>query len=373
MDGISACASRGQRFYRPELDCLRFFAFFAVYVCHTLPSSESFYTDHHVLPHLATLLAAISRACGIAGVDLFFVLSAYLITSLLLREQARAGRLHLKSFYVRRILRIWPLYFVALGIAVVWHWFQPSVYMPGDYLLAYLLLSGNWMTSFYGPPPSFMSILWSVSIEEQFYLSWPLVLRFSRKKVLLMTAVTLWVAALMTRLYLARQPIHEYTIFPNTLARLDPFAWGILAAVVLRDVPQFSRGKRIALLGLGAGVWLLCGHYFSVNFNFTVLGFAAVSMGSFAIFLAFLGSNFTHPALVYLGKISYGLYVYHLFCLYLSALLYHGKTNHAAWFGLHWVTALLLTVLIASASYSWLEAPFLRLKDSFTYVRSRPV
>lgn len=370
---MTAPTSAAQRFYRPELDCLRFFAFLAVYVCHTLPPQESFYTSQHVLPRLAPLLAAISRAGGIGGVDLFFVLSAYLITSLLLREQTRTGSVHLRSFYVRRILRIWPLYFTALGIAVVWHWFQPSVYMPGNYLLAYLLLSGNWMTALYGPPPSFMSILWSVSVEEQFYLSWPVLLRFSRRTTLLVTGAALWLVALTTRLYLAHHPVHAYTVFPNTLGRLDPFAWGILAAVLLPQLPRLSLGRRLALLGLGAGVWLACGHYLSVGFDFTVFGFAAFSLGSFALFLAVLGSGFSHPALVYLGKISYGLYVYHLLCLNISALLYHGWTNHVSWFALHWATALALTVLMASASYRWLEAPFLRLKDKFTYVSSRPV
>src|SRR5437660_1432973 len=98
-----------ERFYRPELDCLRFFAFFAVFVYHTLSGEPAYYAARHV--PLATLLASAASA-GRFGVDLFFLLSAFLITELLVREQEQFGKLDLRSFYLRRILRIWPLYFL---------------------------------------------------------------------------------------------------------------------------------------------------------------------------------------------------------------------------------------------------------------------
>ena len=104
------------RFYRPELDGLRFYAFLGVFVCHALPNEAKFYSGMH-LP-MPWLWAAVVRS-GAAGVDLFFVLSAFLITSLLLRERQETGKISLRLFYIRRILRIWPLYFLVVVLGVM--------------------------------------------------------------------------------------------------------------------------------------------------------------------------------------------------------------------------------------------------------------
>ena len=106
----------GRRFYQPELDGLRFYAFLGVFVCHTLPFDAAFYRRFH-LP-VPALWGAIAKS-GAAGVDLFFALSAFLITSLLLREQQQTGGISLRNFYLRRILRIWPLYFLVIAIGAV--------------------------------------------------------------------------------------------------------------------------------------------------------------------------------------------------------------------------------------------------------------
>src|SRR5512142_640167 len=106
-------------FYRPELDALRFFAFLAVFVTHTVPDHMDFYAAHHISHGAAVVLASVGGS-GVFGVSLFFMLSSYLITSLLLKEQQGRGTVDLKAFYLRRILRIWPLYFFALGLAALW-------------------------------------------------------------------------------------------------------------------------------------------------------------------------------------------------------------------------------------------------------------
>jgi len=102
-----------QRFYQPELDGLRFYAFLGVFVCHSLPFEGTFYRRFH-LP-MPWLWGAIAKS-GAAGVDLFFALSAFLITSILLRERAETGGISLRRFYLRRVLRIWPLYFLLIGL-----------------------------------------------------------------------------------------------------------------------------------------------------------------------------------------------------------------------------------------------------------------
>ena len=115
-EAVTPVATASRRFYQPELDGLRFYAFLGVFVCHTLPFEASFYHNLH-LP-LPWLWGATVKA-GAAGVDLFFALSAFLITSLLLKERDETGDISLKLFYARRILRIWPLYFVVIGLAVL--------------------------------------------------------------------------------------------------------------------------------------------------------------------------------------------------------------------------------------------------------------
>src|SRR5262249_37135014 len=169
-------------FYRPELDCLRFFAFFGVFVFHSFPPDSAYYAVRRIPGGM--LLASISRA-GSFGVDLFFLLSAYLITQLLLKEKVEAGGVHLKSFYIRRILRIWPLYFLGIGIAVGLSYVDHTQKFPLTYVAAFFLLCGNWLTSLVGFPGSVMNPLWSVSFEEQFYLVWPSVVARVRRQSLI--------------------------------------------------------------------------------------------------------------------------------------------------------------------------------------------
>jgi peptidoglycan/LPS O-acetylase OafA/YrhL len=128
----------------------------------------------HITEKAALLLAAIASS-GRFGVQLFFLLSGYLITSLLLREKEVTGHINVRAFYVRRILRIWPLYFFVLTLAALWPW---SGRLPLSYFAGFLLLAGNWIVVLFGVADSWAIILWSVSIEEQFYLLWPLGMKF---------------------------------------------------------------------------------------------------------------------------------------------------------------------------------------------------
>jgi peptidoglycan/LPS O-acetylase OafA/YrhL len=158
-------APTAQTFYLPELDCLRFLAFLGVFAFHARHSLEG------IAPISWLLGMSITNAAyaGSFGVDLFFVLSAFLITELLLREKETTGSLNVPAFYVRRILRIWPLYFFFLGIVAVLHLFDPSQQFGWRYLISFGLLSGNWAIVLFGVPASVANILWSVCMEEQFY------------------------------------------------------------------------------------------------------------------------------------------------------------------------------------------------------------
>jgi len=192
--------SAGQAsFYRPELDILRFFAFLGVYLSHSLRHDPAQLMKSHITEKAALLLAAIASS-GRFGVQLFFLLSGYLITSLLLREKEVTGHINVRAFYVRRILRIWPLYFFVLTLAALWPW---SGRLPLSYFAGFLLLAGNWIVVLFGVADSWAIILWSVSIEEQFYLLWPLGMKFFSRRGWLYTALGLIATANLVRAYLA--------------------------------------------------------------------------------------------------------------------------------------------------------------------------
>ena len=195
-DATTAKAQSVRRFYQPELDGLRFYAFLGVFVGHTLPFDDLFYQRLH-LP-LPWIWGAAVRAGG-AGVDLFFALSAYLITSLLLRERRETGNLSLRLFYIRRTLRIWPLYFLVVVLGIVfadtggehetrWFYYQR---LPWYYVLGYVLFVGNWIYAIFGVAQSICAPLWTVSIEEQFYLLWPaLMKRLHHRGMIIAAALT---------------------------------------------------------------------------------------------------------------------------------------------------------------------------------------
>ncbi len=230
------------------------------------------------------------------------------------------------------------------------------------------------MTALFGPPHTFASILWSVSIEEQFYLSWPLAVKRLSRSSLILVAIALLLLANVTRLYLSGRELHAYTVWPNTFAQLDPIAIGILVAVVLRGgVLRLNTKVRVVLAVTGIAVLVFCGHFSDATPQFTLAGYPVVSLGCLALLLAICGVTLPNSPLVYLGKISYGLYVYHFFALYLLGRALHGRTGTAARYGIYWAGGLALTIALASLSYRFLETPFLRMKERYSFVNSRPV
>jgi peptidoglycan/LPS O-acetylase OafA/YrhL len=379
MPESAAIKAQAERFYRPELDALRFFAFLGVFVFHAAPRNLDFYAAAHA-PHWLSNLLISTFGAGAYGVDLFFALSAYLITNILLRERAATKKLDLRGFYIRRILRIWPLYLVFVAIAAVAAAVIPGQHMPVSYVVGYCLMAGNWIYVFHGLPASFAIPLWTVSIEEQFYLAWPLAIRRASVRTISAIAVGLLVIANAWRVWLASSAAPVEAMEYNTFTRIDPFALGILIALFSHRLPRLSRQRRIALLCGGAAAWIAT-YAFSVTSKppkiatwKLALGHPLTALASAAILLSAIGSQ--HPFLrsawlLYLGKISYGLYVLHEFAHLCATRLLPASTpimviaQSAA--------GLALTILLAAVSYRWLESPFLRLKENFAHVPSRPV
>lgn len=355
---------------------LRCVAFLMVFASHVVPGDPLFYRRAHIPPWAADVMVSMAIG-GAFGVDLFFALSSFLITTLLLREQALRGTLDVEAFYIRRMLRIVPLYLGFLLVAsTVGHYLLPGDDLPLKYIAAYALFLGNWACVLWGYPHSFASPLWSVSIEEQFYLCWPLIMR---RWVPRLTLVALGLLALSfaTRLYLVRRGAVHPQIWCDTLARLDPIACGALLAVWQQGRETTLTPAIRAVLLLGAlAIFTAAGHFGDVLGTQALVTFPAVTAACAAMLVGTLGFRMTAkpPALargfIYLGRISYGLYVFHsMFVLMLAV----PTTNAPAARLARATAALLSTIAVAAGSYHFFERPFLRLKESFAQVQSRPV
>jgi len=344
--------ARRARFHRPELDVLRFGAFFLVFLHHALPHGSSDYAVGGLVP------AGVARG-GALGVDLFFTLSAYLITELLLREQTSAGSIDIRKFYARRILRIWPLYFFVLLVAApLMSLYDTGERLPGAYLASFLLLSGNWACVWWGYPASSFSLLWSVSIEEQFYMFWPWLVRSNARRLGRVIAAMI-VVGWATRVWLAISGTEHPGVWCNTLARLDPIAGGALLAWLSQGrTPVLTMTARAALLSTGGIVLLVAGAPGEHAGWGAVWTYPLAAVACVVVLYGVLGMHRRSPAFEYLGKISFGLYVFHAAALRVVPFA---------------PAALLLTVACAAASYRFLETPFLRWKERLARVGSRPV
>lgn len=381
-----AKTEKSQRFYRPELDVLRFFAFLSVFLHHGIPSFEP--SNHSGVIRLLVNCESAVKTAGGFGVCLFFLLSSYLITELLLKEQARTGNIQVLSFYIRRALRIWPLYFVFLAFAFTLGLLVPACHIEPGRLLAFLFFSGNWYVAAAMCGASSIAPLWSISLEEQFYVIWPFLARFGGKRVLFAVSVCLLPVSSTVAFFMARKGLHpDPTIWVNTFVQFQFFALGALLAIILGGkTPKLSGLRRTVFFGAGALLWMLAAGVLGIKGPLQhtspisiVLGYLCVAAGCSFLFFGFLGMRRKFSSrLVHLGRISYGLYVFHMTLLFAAWKLFGAvnSTRGAARFTnltLPPLLALGATIGVAILSYKYLETPFLRLKERFAVVQSREI
>ena len=411
-----ATRSLAERFYHPELDVLRFFSFFLIFLHHSIPHIPAFYLKMGVAPVVASVLAALG-ATGAYGVQLFFLLSSYLVTELLIRERASRGRIDLKAFYIRRILRIWPLYFSFLALAWAMQWWIPGQHIGWRAALAFIFFVGNWWVVFVGFPSSVIFHLWFISLQEQFYLFWPATMRKLSERGLLIAAAAMLVVSNLSRWYLAAHHTWESRMWCNTFVQLDAIALGIILAVLLAGrAPRLAPLLRAALLIGGFTCLALAGNYFQIKGDpltipRVLFGYPVAVFGAVAIFLATLrpaaGKGGPHPPVVgecgmqasggpfklsfglsgavdsaspsartwglkpfiYLGQISYGLYIFHILGLLISDYTVHNQEASLPRYLLRVTVAFAATVTLAAISYRCLESPFLSMKQRFSHGR----
>lgn len=366
------------RFYRPELDAVRFLAFLAVFASHTIPRQPG---PHSHAAHftLATVIGSVSSA-GSYGVCLFFTLSAYLICELLLREREQTANLHISAFYKRRILRIWPLYFLGLTIGCVFAIANAQLSQLPRFG-AYALLMGNWYEVLFGFQENPLNVLWSISVEEQFYLFSPWLLqRLTRRSLAIFCGALIVTANLVLYTQGVRHPDGWDLIWRNSFVQFQMFAIGMLLSLYLRHrVPRLRIVIRLMLLCTGPGCWFCAVYFLHLGETVTsplklLFAYALCTAGCLSVLVGALGfpAKWIPASMVWLGKISFGLYVYHAIALHLLGHI--PKAHSPALLVLErFVAPFVLTVAMAAVSYRFFETPFLRKKRHLEVVASRPV
>jgi peptidoglycan/LPS O-acetylase OafA/YrhL len=345
--------------YRPDLDGFRGLAILAVLGIHVHPS----------------LLLG-----GFIGVDLFFVLSGFLITALLLQEGNRNGTIRLADFYLRRALRLFP----ALGVflLVCWlltWWFFPKaeVRVFRHDVVGVLGYYYNWTRAWPGRTPAYsLSHLWSLSVEEQFYLVWPLVLAvLLRRRLPQSMIVGIVLVGIATSAGLRIAWCRGLDSIPRLYFGTDTHADGLLIGCLVGLLASWDRlpTNQVALVclrlaSLGAvgilGWHAVCGRHL-INVYMYRWGLLLVALASGVLLVALLQSAprmlrliLEFPILVWLGRISYGLYLWHFpVCLHLPFFL--TGFSVAQQILIQCGVSLLLAVL----SFYGIERPFLRLKE----------
>lgn len=360
------------RLYFPEIDGLRFFSFLLVFIHH-----------HNLLKNIPYLSAI--RDYGWIGVDLFLVISAFLFTKLLVFECLANGKISFTKFYIRRVLRIWPIYYIFISITILYFYIvNGKISLKILFRIVGLFsFSDNLITAVEGYNPIFFTPhLWTISYEEQFYIFIPIIIFLaikSKLKIQLFSLVFIFVIFNGIRFYLLTESISHPAIWVLPITHFESIILGIVIGFggfesLTKKLPT------ILLLLFGILSFILItklpkiesGSFYS-SVSYSLIG-ACTSL----IFVSVLENKilkniFSKELFIFLGKRSYGLYLFHLSGIslanYTVSNLIKISSNSIASFFL----ALFYTIVLGIVSYKVIETPFLKLKRKFEMVLSRPI
>ncbi|HEV2150158.1 MAG TPA: acyltransferase [Longimicrobiaceae bacterium] len=333
---------------------------------------------------------------GWAGVDLFFVLSGFLITGILYDSRSDEG--YFRSFYARRALRIFPLYFgfLALRFFVAPWLFQPDwvdLHSPAAQQAWGWLYMTNLQIVLLGPGSEapFTTHFWSLAIEEQFYLVWPAVVLLLPRRRLILLCCAMIVAALAVRLVVVYGVGALFWAYFFTPARMDALAMGALIALVVRSPGGWEALLRwrspVLVLSAGALVGL---HFWRglgsrdeviLTVGLTVVGFFFAGVLVTAVGAepgSRLQRAFANPVLRFFGHYSYSMYVFHLVVhrVLQRSFVDRGPVDvlgvPVPAQAVFMTAAFAITIVLSMASWHLFEKHFLGLKDRFPYGRKQP-
>lgn len=365
--------------YFENLNAIRFVAAFLVIIHHVEQFKDMFHKPNHWNHQVV-------YSIGKLGVVLFFVLSGFLISYLLFKEQEITKTINIKNFYIRRVLRIWPLYFLIVFLALLILPFLNFFAIEGYSrevvwedlfykVILYALFLPNLALSLYGFIP-YLSQAWSIGVEEQFYLIWPLLNKKVKNKWGLMMVVV--IVYLAIKFGLNFLPQNDLVIIAGKFWRstpIDCMAIGGMFAVLIYQNNNFTRFVREILFArltqwivllITVGSILINLHIPYLEYEFYALLFGAL-ICNFAVNERRIFSM-ENRILNYLGKISYGLYMFHSIAIVCSIkfLTNFGSLNNYVLYPV----AMITSVVLASLSYSLLEKRFINKKGRYSKVIS---
>lgn len=378
----------------PGLNGLRFVAALSVIIGHIewIKSEYGIYNFKKSIPFF-------NNTAGHQGVILFFVLSGFLITYLLLSEKGKYGKISIKKFYIRRILRIWPLYFLMLLIVFLlfplisndpgsYAFFKSGNIIPSLFLYVFFLPNLAFQIGIWAPTGAH---LWSIGVEEQFYIIWPFMVNYVRKKILLILILIFICVSLIP--HFIDFVTNQITFSSGTISFLKQFS-------LFFKIAKFNS---MALGGIMAWIYyskketflkILHHRVFEIfalvlAFLLWVFGFKTAYFGDeiytvlFGIIILNVATNpkpflsFENRLFDYLGKISYGLYMYHWLSIVIILYLLRNVMPvielpaNAFWYNLMmYPAAIALTIGLSALSYELYEKWFLNLKKRFVKISS---
>ena len=357
--------------YDPGIDVIRFFAFFFVFFTHfvnrggnAIQVNEGQWWNKQLIQRIADF--------GGQGVPLFFGLTGFLLGRLLIREFNEQGTVSLKSFYIRRILRIWPLYFAFIFICAVFNVVANSPTLTKSELPYLLTFTYNWGQIFGSIPGTMATITWSISVEEQIYLFFPLLFLFFVKRSALRYALVLIFIGLISVLgcqFLWDLPSDRFT--PSFLL---PVGFGLLTA---HFESKFQDTKKSPWKAGGLAVLIII---YIVSFRDIANGFRVFSnIGSALLLPGFLymirsidsrNENLLMRGAAYIGRRSYGCYLFHwaLWTVMVGRHVFSTDTGGFSIIGV--VVGFIATIAISAFSYRFFESPFLTYRKRFQRVLS---
>lgn len=351
------------RIHFHTFDALRFFSFLLVFFHHTPVPQTSFFANF-------------THSGGI-GVSFFFVLSGFLITYILIHEKKTTGQVSFKKFFIRRILRIWPLFYAMILFAYLtpylldlFHFTASSEGYKPDWTMSLLFLE-NYKMMITGsfPDGSPLRVMWSLCIEEHFYIIWGVLIAVLPLKRIPQLILASWLIANITRLIYFQYGIASLDVFSN----IDYFAFGAIPAYLLLQKPEklnmLENWPSLTKYLWGLASLFLIFYIPSISAGWFELISPALLGIAFSVLISFTlisvnGLKISDKYWVSsLGVFTYGLYLVHTIVInFLGHISISGASM--AWPVLGGIS-LVLTILISMLSYHLFEKQFLKLKVYF--------
>jgi peptidoglycan/LPS O-acetylase OafA/YrhL len=356
-----------KRFYFPELDGLRFLAFLLVFIHHN---------------RLFTQFLSPLRTNGWIGVDLFFVLSAYLFTRILIAEYNKTGTINYRKFLIRRIFRIWPVYYLLVALCFVWY-----LKINGFNQLGLIRLVGlstftdNILAAFYGDYNRIFCIshLWTIGYEEQFYIFVPLIIYYLiRSKYKWHWIIGAAVLQNLVRLIFIAQHVPHPAIYVLPITHFESIILGIV--IGFGGFDKLLGKVNAAIIGLAGIALFICLQWttevtasgYGLILTYTFAGISTSFVLFAVLHTEWLKKFLSNQVLVFLGKRSYGLYLFHCIANSLAETAIRKAWIPASNFS-YFIYSLVMTIIFAILSYKLIETPFLKLKKKYEVVESRPI